>query len=46
MGIRTVNDPILEGERVFMRASDMKAMEEGDTPVKVKNFTGRSEDNG
>ena len=43
MGLRTVHDPIPEGERVFMMASDMKAIEEQDLPIKVRNFNGGSE---
>ena len=38
MGLRTRNDPIPEGERAFILASTMKAVEEGDTPVKIRNF--------
>lgn len=38
MGLRTRNDPIPEGERAFMLASIKKAIEDGDTPVKVRNF--------
>ena len=39
MGLRTRNDRIPSGERAFMLASIMKALEEGDTPVKVRNFS-------
>lgn len=46
MGLRTANDPIPEGERVFMMASDMKAMEEGDVLVKVRNLVGGGDKNG
>ena len=38
MGLRTVNDPIPEGERAFIIASTKKALTEGDTPVKIRNF--------
>lgn len=38
MGLRTRNDPIPDGERAFILASTRKALEEGDTPVKVRNF--------
>jgi hypothetical protein len=38
MGLRTVNDPVSEGERAFMLASTRKALMEGDTPVKIRNF--------
>ena len=43
MGLRTRNDPIPEGERAFMLASTMKAVEEGDTPVKIRNFSSKKE---
>lgn len=39
MGLRTVNDPIPDGERAFILASTKKAIMEGDTPVKVRNFS-------
>lgn len=39
MGLRTRNDPIPDGERAFMLASTKKALSEGDTPVKIRNFT-------
>ena len=39
MGLRTANDPIPEGERAFMLASTRKALTEGDTPVKIRNFS-------
>ena len=38
MGLRSRNDPIPEGERAFILASTRKALQEGDTPVKVRNF--------
>lgn len=38
MGLRTRNDRIPEGERAFMLASIKKALTEGDTPVKIRNF--------
>lgn len=41
MGLRTVNDPIPDGERAFMLASTKKALTEGDTPVKVRNFSNK-----
>lgn len=46
MGTRTIHDPIPEGERVFMMASDMKALEEADVPITVRNFSGRSNEDG
>lgn len=38
MGTRTRNDRIPAGERAFILASITKALEEGDVPVKVRNF--------
>lgn len=38
MGLRTRNELIPEGERAFIFASIKKALTEGDTPVKVRNF--------
>lgn len=38
MGIRTRKDPVTPGERAFMLASTKKAIMEGDTPVKIRNF--------
>ena len=38
MGTRTRNDRITAGERAFILASTIKALEDGDTPVKVRNF--------
>ena len=39
MGLRTENDPVTDGERAFMLASTKKALMDGDTPIKVRNFT-------
>ena len=39
MGLRTRDEKIPEGERAFMLASTKKALMEGDTPVKIRNFT-------
>lgn len=39
MGLRTHYEPVTEGERAFMLASTRKALLEGDTPVKVRNFS-------
>ena len=36
MGIRSVNEPIPEGERVFMMASDKEALEEGQLEGSLK----------
>lgn len=38
MGIRTPDEPVTPGERAFMLASTKKALMEGDTPVKLRNF--------
>ena len=38
MGLRTRNDLIPKGERAFMIASIKKSLDEGDTPVTVRNF--------
>ncbi|MCI8414907.1 MAG: hypothetical protein HFF00_04680 [Ruminiclostridium sp.] len=38
MGLRTHADPIPAGERAFLLASTRLSLEEGDTPVKVRNF--------
>ncbi len=37
-GVRTQNEPIPEGERVFMMASDRLAMETGDIPIRLRHF--------
>ena len=39
MGLRTRNEPIPAGERAFILASTKKAIIDGDTPVKIRNFT-------
>ena len=39
MGLRTRNEPVTAGERAFIIASIKKALTEGDTPVKVRNFS-------
>lgn len=46
MGLRTRNDPIPEGERAFILASTRKALEEGDVPVKVRNFSSKKDKGG
>ena len=38
MGLRSRNDKIPDGERAFMLASIKKALQEGDMPIKVRNF--------
>ena len=42
MGLRTENDKIPDGERAFMLASTRKALTEGDTPVKIRNFASKN----
>lgn len=46
MGLRTRNEPVTPGERAFMLASTKKALTDGDTPVKVRNFSSKSSDGG
>ena len=46
MGLRSRNDPIPHGERAFILASTKKAIEEGDTPVKLRNFATKKEKKG
>lgn len=46
MGIRTRNDPVTEGERAFMLASTKKAIMDGDTPIKLRNFSGKKDSKG
>lgn len=46
MGLRAPNDPIPYGERAFMLASTKKAIMEGDTPVKLRNFSKSKKDGG
>lgn len=44
MGFRTCNDPISEGERAFILASTMLALEEGYVPVKVQHFSSKKKE--
>ena len=46
MGLRTPSDPVTEGERAFMLASTRKSLEEGDLPVKVRNFSSEKDKGG
>ena len=46
MGFRTINDPVPKGERTFMLASIKKAIMDGDTPVKIRNFSKNAEQGG
>lgn len=39
MGLCSANDPVGPGSRAFMMASDRKAAEEGDLPVRLRNFS-------
>jgi len=39
MGLRGPTEKILPGEQTFALASTKKALEEGDTPVKIRNFS-------
>lgn len=45
MGLRTRNDPIPYGERVFLLASTKRALRDGYTPVKVQNFASKNQSN-
>lgn len=38
MGLCPAGEPVGPGARAFMMASDRKAMEEGDLPVRLRNF--------
>ena len=44
LGLRTGNEPVTPGERAFMMASDLLAIEDGFVPVKVSNFAGKEEE--
>ena len=46
MGLRTPNEPVTEGERAFMLASTKKALMDGDTPVKIRNFSSKNNKKG
>lgn len=46
MGLRARDEPIKAGERAFMLASIKKAVLEGDTPVKVRNFASNKKPGG
>ena len=46
MGLRTRNDRIPPGERAFILASTKKAITEGDTPVKIRNFSNNKKSEG
>lgn len=39
LGLRAPSDMILPGERTFALASTKKSLEEGDIPVKIRNFS-------
>lgn len=38
MGLCPASEPVGPGARAFLMASDRKAIEDGDLPVKLKNF--------
>ena len=38
LGLRSQSDPALPGETTFVLASTALALEEGDVPLKVRNF--------
>ena len=42
MGLRTPNDIVTQGEHDFMIASTKKAVVDGDTPVKIRNFSSKN----
>lgn len=46
MGLRTRNDRIPAGERAFILASIKKALQEGDVPVKIRNFGNKKKTEG
>lgn len=43
MGFRTNDDPVPSGERAFVLGSTLYALENADTPVKVRNFVNTEE---
>lgn len=46
MGFRTHNDLIPDGERAFILASTRVALEDGDTPVKIRNLVKKTNEGG
>lgn len=46
MGLRSRNDRITDGERAFILASTQKALEDGDTPVKIRHFNSNKKKEG
>lgn len=46
MGFRSRNDPLPEGERAFILASTRRAIQKGETPVKINNFASKKEKGG
>ena len=44
MGVCSPNDPVTSGERAFMLASTQKALEEGGTPIKLVNLSGKKKE--
>ena len=43
MGLRTQNDIIPEGERVYMNACIKKSLMDGDSAVKIRNFSKKTD---
>lgn len=43
MGLRGRNDPIPTGERAFIMASNLYALEKGETPIKANAFGKKEE---
>lgn len=46
MGLRSVYEPIPDGERHFMAACITRAIETGELPVTVRNFAGNTKKGG
>ncbi len=46
MGLRTHNDLMPQGERDFILASTRMALEDGDTPVKIRNLVKKTTEGG
>ena len=43
MGLASPTDPIGEPERSFMQVCDLRALEQGDLPVKIANLMKKKE---
>lgn len=46
MGLRSMAEPSLPGELAFIMASTTIALDEGDTPVKIRNFITKNKKGG